>query len=249
MLRSGQKYILSLLRTSLCALYGAVCRLNRYLSGNTQIIPVYDLVLAGPNRRYTTPNLTVHNCTLGAGYGVGAAKFKVVAKTMAGLDLTDEEAANAIAEYRKANPLTVAFWKSHQDALAFSARRRDDTHQIELCSGRLITYWEPRMSGRVISAYQTRGGNRSFVYGGLATENEIQAMCRDILCSAWLAIDKAGLPPVVLTVHDEIVMEVKEDEARQIAKELEHCMVTCVNDWAEGLPLSVEVTITNRYTK
>jgi hypothetical protein len=208
------------------------------------------LAAPGTDLKHTDPNKYkyVKACCLGAGYGVGANKFKTVAKTMAGLTLTDEEAARAIADYRNSNPLTVQFWREHQNALAFSARRKDDTHQVELRSGRILTYWEPRTTGREISAYQTRGGNRTFIYGGLVVENLVQASARDLLVAAWLAVDKAGLPPVVLSVHDELVLEAKLDEAPQIAKELERCMCRGI-DWAEGLPLGVEVTISDRYTK
>lgn len=185
---------------------------------------------------------------LGAQYGVGPVKFKSVAKTLAGLELSDEDAAKAIEQYRARNPLTVKLWREHQDALAYSARRKDDTHQVELRSGRILTYWDPRYEGRDISACQVRGAPRSRIYGGLLLENETQASCRDILCDAWIAVDKAGLPPVTLTVHDEIVMEVRKDEAAQIAKELEKCMVTC-SPWAEGLPLGVDIHLTDRYTK
>lgn len=184
---------------------------------------------------------------LGSGYQCGGPKFKAFAKSY-GVDLSDEAAASDIAEFRKANPKIVQFWYAHQDALAYSARRRDDTHQVELRSGRILTYWEPRASGREISAFQIRGEPRAYLYGGKLTENEVQASCRDILCDAWIAADKAGLPPVTLTVHDEIVMEVRKDEAAQIAKELEKCMVTC-SPWAEGLPLGVDIHLTDRYTK
>lgn len=184
---------------------------------------------------------------LGSGYQCGGPKFKAFAK-LYGVELTDEEAASDIAEFRKANPKIVQFWRAHQDALAYSARRKDATHQIELRSGRILTYYAPLQCGREISVYQTRGANRTFLYGGKCVENLVQASCRDILCDAWLAVGKAGLPPVTLTVHDEIVMEVRKDEAAQVAKELEKCMTTC-SPWAEGLPLGVDICIADRYTK
>jgi hypothetical protein len=189
----------------------------------------------------------IKSATLGAGYQASGPKFRAFAKTM-GLELTEEEANSTIAEWRKKNWRVTQLWREHHNALAFSARRKDDMHQIELRSGRILTYWEPRACGREISAFQIRGAPRAYLYGGKLTENETQASCRDILCDAWLAVDKAGLPPVVLSVHDELVMEVRKDEAAQVAKELETCMTTC-SPWAEGLPLGVEICIADRYTK
>lgn len=247
MCASGRRLILSFLRTLLCALYSVACRLSRYLSGSGPIIPVYDLVLAGPNNRFTTPNLTAHNCTLGLGYQTAAPKFQAFAKTY-GVDLTLGEAEDAVADWRRKNWRIVRLWKEHHDALAFSARRKDDTHQIEFRSGRILTYWQPRLAGREITVYQVRGAPRSYIYGGKICENETQGSCRDILCDAWLAMDRAGLPPVTLTVHDEIVMEARADEAPQIAKEVERLMTTS-SPWAEGLPLGAKVTISDRYTK
>ena len=43
------------------------------------------------------------------------------------------------------------------------------------------------MEGREVSVYQTRGANRTYLYGGKIVENCVQASCRDILVAAWLA--------------------------------------------------------------
>jgi hypothetical protein len=53
---------------------------------------------------------------------------------------------------------------------------------------------------------------RAKTYGGLLTENIVQAISRDVLVDAQLRLDRAGFP-VVLHVHDENVAEV-DDEAR-----------------------------------
>lgn len=204
--------------------------------------PGFDLKHSDPHKYQL-----VKSTTLGAGYQASGPKFRAFAKTM-GVDLSEQEANNVIEEWRRKNWRVTQLWREHQNSLMFSARRKDPTHQIELCSGRVLTYWEPRIEGREVSVYQTRGANRTYFYGGKATENEVQASCRDILVAAWLAVDKAGLPPVVLSVHDELVIEAKIDEAPQIAKELERIMCNCA-PWAEGLPLGVEVTISDRYTK
>lgn len=243
----GQNNIRHFLKRRLLGFYTAACRLLRYLKGNTQMTTVHDLVNAGPRHRYALPGMIVSNCTLGAGYGVGPTKFKKVAKTMAGLDLSDEAAAEAVYQYRRTNPKTVAFWHEHHEALAYSARRRDDTHEVELKSGRVLTYWEPRIVGREIEVYQTRGEHKTRVYGGKLVENEVQASCRDILCDAWLACASEGYYPV-LNVHDELVFEIDKGTEEKATSDITRLMTTC-SPWAEGLPLGVDVVISDVYTK
>lgn len=184
---------------------------------------------------------------LGAGYGCGGAKFQKVAKLMAGLELTEAESFAAVEDFRARNPQIVRFWREHHDALAYSARCRDETHQVELKSGRILTYWEPRIVGREIEVYQTRGEYKTRMYGGKLTENEVQASCRDILCDAWLACADHGLLPV-LNVHDELVFEVEEKAVKESVEAVRHYMTTC-SPWAEGLPLGVDINVLDAYAK
>ena len=60
-------------------------------------------------------------------------------------------------------------------------------------------------------------------------------------------IEDAGLP-VVLHVHDEVVIEVKDNEAEQALATVEKIMSTAPV-WAEGLPVAAEGIISERYTK
>ncbi|NLD84784.1 MAG: hypothetical protein GX636_02555 [Actinomycetales bacterium] len=189
---------------------------------------------------------------LGLGYFSGAAKFQKFAAGY-GIKLTLDEALVEVQRYRGLNPKIVAHWYQHHDWLLFSARRKDDTHQVELRSGRLLTYTRPRLvpsRGRMeVKAYKLLGGPYVNIHGGVLTENEVQASCRDILKDAWVALDREWkFNPVVLTVHDEIVAEVAEDEAVDRAKDMHRIMVGS-SPWAEGLPLDTEVIICDRYTK
>jgi DNA polymerase len=56
------------------------------------------------------------------------------------------------------------------------------------------------------------------------------------------------LDNVVLHIHDEIVLEVPEDEAEAAAERLVQIMCE-PPPWAEGLPLNAEVAIMERYGK
>jgi DNA polymerase len=53
---------------------------------------------------------------------------------------------------------------------------------------------------------------------------------------------------VVLHVHDEVVLEVAEDDADQAQETLRRVMVEAP-PWAQGLPLDAEVAVMQRYGK
>jgi DNA polymerase len=84
-------------------------------------------------------------------------------------------------------------------------------------------------------------------YGGKLVENAIQAMCRDLMTSAMLRAEAAGLR-VVLHVHDELVCEVPEAGAEDAYKLLHACM-TALPPWAEGFPIGADGYVAKRYRK
>ena len=88
--------------------------------------------------------------------------------------------------------------------------------QIKLPSGRKLSYPQPRIIEderhdlRVVFADNAAGQFKDCrfgqgAYGGLWTENIVQAIARDLLVEAMLRIEAAGYP-IVLHVHDEIVV-------------------------------------------
>ena len=85
------------------------------------------------------------------------------------------------------------------------------------------------------------------LYGGKIAENVVQAICRDLLVAAMLECERHGLP-VVLHVHDEIVIEVPEAEAKAALQTLAVIMST-PPAWAMGFPIEVEGFAAERYLK
>jgi DNA polymerase len=101
--------------------------------------------------------------------------------------------------------------------------------------------------------YSHHHGYRADLYGGLITENIVQAICRDLLahalveCERQRLIDALGLP-VVLHVHDEVVCEVPEHDAERAIRALATVMST-PPAWASGFPIAVEGFTCPHYTK
>ena len=69
------------------------------------------------------------------------------------------------------------------------------------------------------------------MYGGLLTENVVQAVARDLLLAGMLNAEKAGAV-ITMTIHDEIVAETPLDSTFNLDVLLK-CMTT-VPDWGEG---------------
>jgi DNA polymerase len=86
------------------------------------------------------------------------------------------------------------------------------------------------------------------LYGGLAAENITQALCRDMLMDAMLEIDEEVDGKLIMTVHDEVVVECRAPIAEDVHDQVKAIM-SKVPDWAAGFPLAAEGGIVDRYTK
>lgn len=77
--------------------------------------------------------------------------------------------------------------------------------------------------------------------------NCTQATARDLFADALLRLDDAGLRPVML-IHDEVVIEVDEQDAPAALQDAT-TILTTPPAWAEDLPVDVEGRIADRYGK
>lgn len=98
-----------------------------------------------------------------------------------------------------------------------------------------------------MKASTKRNGPRYKWYGGALFQNSVQGIARDILAQAVLNLEAAGLP-VILHVHDEVILEVDEATADQDFTKAVQIMSTAP-DWAPGIPLAVEGHVLDRYEK
>jgi hypothetical protein len=225
--------------------------------------PVYDIVEAGPNNRFTVLTnsgpMIVHNCGFGGGIGAFAAMGRVY-----GVHLPEAQARSMVDAWRRANAWALPFWGDLEEAYNRALRNKGrvftagrisyvaDKNHLWYClpSGRVLCYPFARFEENGDITYakaawkpaaDAKAWPRARLWRGLACENVTQATAHDLLREAL-----RRLPGVVLHVHDEIVLETDQPEAAKAA--LIEAMTT-PPAWAEGLPLDVEASIMGRYGK
>lgn len=192
---------------------------------------------------------------LGAGYGMGSAKFKNQLKTF-GVEVTDEEAKRIIDTYRATYPQIVALWKTAGDSIKAILRNQithlgrndvlaiDGKDGIRLPNGLYIRYPNLRAiqndDGKAEVVYDVKRGKQVIptrIYGGKLIENVCQALARIIIGDQMLMVAKKY--KVVMTVHDAIACIVPEDEVKTAIEYVELCM-RLRPQWGTELPLNCE---------
>jgi RecA-family ATPase len=183
----------------------------------------------------------------------------------------DEDKSRYQQTWRILHPQTVKFWGSINRAAIQAVRKPGTTFtcprltvvydgetflRITLPSGRALCYPSPRLAtdkfGNAQVVFKDNAGGK-FVdcrygqgaYGGLWTENVVQAVSRDLLASAMQRLEAAGYD-IVLHVHDEIVAEAPIEFGS--VEEFQR-LITTLPDWAEGLPIAAKVRNGQRFSK
>jgi hypothetical protein len=186
----------------------------------------------------------IKQLALGLGYGMGAKKFQTVANVSA------QEAERLVALYRAKNPKVTRLWKALEENLRKTARTTGDQHaEVALPSGRSITYRNVSTDHGGLTAEIPRNGKmlRLGIWGGVITENLVQAVARDVFMDRCVALYNANLK-CCLRVHDEAVIVVPQETAERDYKRAVEIM-TEAPSWAAGLPLAAEGMISTTYTK
>lgn len=231
-------------------------------------VRVYDIVNAGPRNRFTASGKLVHNC----GYGGGLNAL--VAMGALKMGLAEHELRQIVDQWRAANARIVAYWRAVESAAvsAICGRPRDLPHgvrfeasdgalRVRLPAGRELVYIDarvesdPRWEGRQSITYRgadadedERVGARIKTYGGKLVENITQAVARDCLAETLLRLE-VEMPeaPVVLHIHDEVVLEVPDSIAPDDAISRVVEIMRRPMPWAPDLPLDADAFATPYY--
>lgn len=213
---------------------------------------------------------------LALGYGGGVAALERMGG--ADMGLSTEEMEDIKIKWRAASPNIRSMWYTISRAVeaAVNERRRVDiAHGMyywyssgilfaHLPSGRDLAYVRPRIiDGKFGTELEYEGSSsdkdedgkmkfkggwgRQHAWGGKLFENLIQAIARDCLAEAMMKIDKAGWP-IVMHVHDEVIVEVPGNIATSALEQLEKIMGEPVA-WAPGLYLTADGFISAYYRK
>lgn len=192
------------------------------------------------------------------------------------MGLSDTEMMSLVRKWRSANPAIVDMWKEIDEASKEAVRYQrpvsctcrniifdcnGEFMTIQLPSGRKLFYYGPKFKDKKIGCstmptrvlcYQgvvqeTKQWGEIDTYGGKLTENVVQAIARDLLGDAMLRMQDEGYE-IVASVHDEVIVEVPEINAKDHYNRLVEIMST-PPQWAEDLPLNADGGVMMFYQK
>jgi DNA polymerase len=197
---------------------------------------------------------------LGAGYGMGAAKFQAQLKTF-NVELSEDECKRIIHVYRDTYPYIPKLWRDTGDALESlvvdNLTSIGEGMKLAVAGGIVLPNllrlrypnlrFEQKDNGKWEMVYDTKKGRvviPTRIYGGKAVENICQALARIIIANQMLMI--ARRYKVAMTVHDSVVVVAPEAEAAEARAFVESCM-RIRPKWAAALPLNCESKIGASY--
>jgi DNA polymerase len=195
-------------------------------------------------------------------YGVGANKMHAIL-TQGGVDKDIEEIKGIVYNYRASNPLLVNSWDEAGSMLEAVSKGKKysmgnkriiesiskqgmlkpnkmllplpNLRQIETEDGRATWVYDKKMGNSIIVEY---------THPAKTFQRCIQSLARDIIGEQLVAVSKKY--PVVMTVHDELVMLCKENEVDNCVSYVKECMTTAPV-WCSDLPLDCEVGVGDNY--
>ena len=174
-----------------------------------------------------------------------------------------------VRDWRRANAAIVQRWYDYADAFRTRAMSNCGTVNFRLPSGRIKTYWDPKLvkeltteigeDGKEHPSYRVtmqatvvRGKPPKLLTGGNLMENIVQATCRDIMTYGAVEIEeKHPSWKFCWSCYDEVIFEVPEAEVPEALVEMPAIMTIgdYIKDWTRGLPLEVEGGAFDKYCK
>ena len=213
---------------------------------------VYDLVNAGPRRRFMTTIGLVSNCQ----YGTGAERLGI------SLGIDHMDAMRIVDTFRKVkHPALPAAWRFcdallNQVARSGSIDRETLGQHLSLPtetligffsdkqgvavvrwpSGTCMSYRDLHMSSEGLS-YSSRGpGWSSNVYGALLVENLAQSLANEIMTHAQFLIEKELGVRVCHNIYDELVGMLPESQAEAYLPEIQRILEESYRPYWPDMP-------------
>jgi DNA polymerase len=223
-------------------------------------------------KTHPTERFVGKTCILGLGYQTGAVKLKhTLAVANPPVRMDDSDCKRIVSLYRSKYSQIPQLWSSGDWALhailrgeryVFGRNKLLFTSKegIHLPNGMVLRY--PSLvlhSGRFAYARnkgqqaewvrQQLSGERDVtkltqIYGGKVIENVVQALARIVVFEQMLSI--AERYRTVLTVHDEVVVCVPEEQAEE-AEEFVRLTMSTPPSWGVGLPVACEANTGRTY--
>ena len=230
-----------------------------------RIEETYDLREVSNGSRFQAGRALVHNC----GYGMGKVKFRDTCIQF-GQPVTEKLAQIAVDTYRGTHSTIPSLWNNLETAAIRAVRNPDKRFKInhtvwfvannflwcELPSGRKLPYYHPTVKfaetswgskKETLFHYgvnpKTKKWEEQKTWGGILTENVVQAIARDLMVYAMLRLEKAGYKTAI-HVHDELLTEHPDGDIEIFKK-----LMALTPSWAEGLPVKVDAWVDVRYHK
>jgi len=259
-----------------CADYNAIeARVLNWLIGNEDMLEAFRAgrniycematkIYGRPIDKYADPEeyKIGKAAVLGLGYGMGPKKYAEKAEVKLAV-------AEKVVKLFRAQVIGD-FWKDLEEAFIkiitepepaqvvgkLHFTRNKPFVYLHLPSGRVIAYYRPEVrleptpwgTEKPVVYYwtldsMTQKWVQVSTWGGKLTENVVQAIARDVISEASLQVED----PIVLSVHDELVVEVDENDDGALGRLIE---TMCAGSWwTEGLPLAAEGWEGRRYRK
>ena len=201
---------------------------------------------------------------LGAGYGMGASRFQGQCLDY-GVALDMGLCGRTINTYRSRYKEVPAMWRKLEVVAKFvigtkrgrwkecgrvKYRYRDGNLECRLPNGTILMYHRATIDREGSIRYYTvaRVGKalmrERVTWGGTLLENICQASARELMADAMLSLEAEGYP-LALTVHDEIINQVRENADNTTIQEI----IQSVEPWASTFPSKVEGKLVQRYQK
>lgn len=236
-------------------------------------IPVYEQMAAeifGVHLEQVTKDMRALGkvAILGLGYGMGAAKFYDTCVSWGVSAITPELAERAKTIYRSKYAKIKAYWYDFEDnirrAISYGRDRWFGTAHITygrdsrvlsytLPNGRRLHYHRCRIEDGSIKYFgrlppPKSGYGDVYSWGGKFTENQDQALSRDYMALAMRHVNEIDGVDVLLTIHDEILMQVREDRLDELLPVIKQ-KIAPRPLWATGLPIDTSYWIGKRFRK